>query len=95
MKTKKHIRWEKSAKRIQSVVTLDRSGGKGKTAFYACVRIGKKAGTARRIAGTTTVKPAKTLGCAYGKNPRDALGRALRVLSTKLSARKGAFAGLK
>lgn len=54
-----------------------------KTPFQVCVTIGGRADRAHY-----------SHSCGFGKNPRQAMSKALRELAGKMGKRKGAFAGL-
>lgn len=64
--------------------------------FRACVRInaGTAPGASAHFPGATTIMPAKTFKCAYGKNPRKAIAAALRKAAKHVGSRRGRFAGM-
>ena len=70
-----------STKRIPTTVLVHRTAERGGTAFEACVRMGKK------------LKDAREHECAYGKNPRVAISKAMTNLGKHLKTRGGAFRG--
>lgn len=87
MKIKPYYRKRSGIPRgISSNVYVERTTERGNASFYSCVRVGQH----KQRPGSSTRKE-----CAYGKNPRQAIGKALKALGAKLSRQKGAFAGLK
>lgn len=80
LRTKK--RFSGARRQIGMKATMARDGG----GFLACIRVSDKSG---RVSGKRGV------ACGFDNNPRKALAKAARKLATKISARSGAFAGLK
>ena len=70
-------------RKVKSRIFITRSPAPFPIGFEACVVIGSKG----HLKSATQ--------CAMGKNPRKALGAALRKAGSAVSKRRGAFAGLK
>ena len=70
-------------RKVRSKIFITRSPPPFPAGFEACVVIGSAVSTSGGIA------------CATGKNPRKALAAALRKAASRVSKRRGAFAGMK
>jgi hypothetical protein len=78
---------------LKSSVGIVRTGAAGEKAFQSCVEVanagrGFKAGAAKRASGFS-------MACAHGRNPREAIRKALSTAARKMKTRSGAFAGLR
>lgn len=100
IKTKKSAVWRSDVK-IASEITITRVGrllqypdtsraAVGSGAFEACVKIG--GGAKRAVPYNQT---GRTRACEYGKNPRQALAKAMIKFGKRLKTRSGAFNGSK
>mgnify|MGYP001584228619 CR=1 FL=1 len=79
-------------RKVSSDILVRRLSGAGKTAFYACVAIGHKT-AGRKSHHDRAWKEYQH--CAHGKNPREAISKALRSASKTIAVRSGAFARYK
>jgi len=77
--------------RITTTAHVSR-GGTGVNAFRACVLVGRQKSGSRHA--DPLLHLARQTFCARGKNPREALGRALVLGGESIKKRSGAFAGL-
>lgn len=79
-----------STRRIPATVIVHRTADRGSIAFEACVRVG---GHLKRVKSGPGRAYAQGTECAFGKNPRAAVAKAMSRYATHLRKRKGAFGG--
>lgn len=68
---------------IDIMIQRNPNAGKAKNSFEACASI-----PARKSEG------GEAYACAAGKNPRSAIGKAVKAAGARISARTGTFAGI-